>query len=160
MQRLPLYLRCLESLDDTQVRVSSEELAGLAQVNPAKVRKDLSYLGTFGVRGVGYDVDHLRFQIRTELGLERDWHVVIVGVGSDMFKRWLKHQEKMAEALSAQTAAKAAQYAAHTERLEQLRVLEHGHTIAVAVAEAHHVGIDTPEQYAAFVARWLASAGR
>lgn len=47
-----------------------------------------------------------------------------------------------------------------TERLEQLRVLEHGHTIAVAVAEAHHVGIDTPEQYAAFVARWLASAGR
>jgi len=44
-----------------------------------------------------------------------------------------------------------------TERLEQLRVLEHGHTIAVAVAEAHHVGIDTPAQYAAFVARWRAS---
>ena len=41
-----------------------------------------------------------------------------------------------------------------TERLEQLRVLEHGHTISVAVAEAHHVGIDTPDQYAAFVARW------
>ncbi len=41
-----------------------------------------------------------------------------------------------------------------TERLEQLRVLEHGGTIAVAVAEAHHVGIDTPEQYAAFVQRW------
>ncbi|WP_439538102.1 hypothetical protein [Sphingomonas sp.] len=50
---------------------------------------------------------------------------VIVGVGSDMFKRWLKHKEKMAEALSAQTAEKAAQYAAHTERLEQrVRVLE------------------------------------
>lgn len=45
-----------------------------------------------------------------------------------------------------------------TERLEQLRVLEHGHTIAVAVAEAHHVGIDTPEQYAAFVARWREAA--
>ena len=50
---------------------------------------------------------------------------VILGVGSDMFKRWLKHKEKMAEALSAQTAEKAAQYAAHTERLEQrVRVLE------------------------------------
>lgn len=50
---------------------------------------------------------------------------VIVGVGSDMFKRWLKHKEKMAEALNNQTAEKAAQYAAHTERLEQrVRVLE------------------------------------
>lgn len=82
VQRLPLYLRCLESLADLQTRISSEELAAMANVNPAKVRKDLSYLGTFGVRGVGYDVEHLRFQIRTELGLERDWHVVIVGVGN------------------------------------------------------------------------------
>lgn len=50
---------------------------------------------------------------------------VIFGVGSDMFRRWLKHKERMAEALNAQTAEKAAQYAAHTERLEQrVRVLE------------------------------------
>jgi hypothetical protein len=50
---------------------------------------------------------------------------VILGVGGDMFKRWLKHKEKMADALNAQTAEKAAQYAAHTERLEQrVRVLE------------------------------------
>lgn len=50
---------------------------------------------------------------------------VIMGVGADMFRRWLKHKEKMAEALNAQTAEKAAQYAAHTERLEQrVRVLE------------------------------------
>ncbi|MBX3592834.1 hypothetical protein [Sphingomonas sp.] len=50
---------------------------------------------------------------------------VILGIGSDMFRRWLKHKEKMADALSAQTAEKAAQYAAHTERLEQrVRVLE------------------------------------
>lgn len=50
---------------------------------------------------------------------------VIFGVGGEMFKRWLKHKEKMAEALNAQTAEKAAQYAAHTERLEQrVRVLE------------------------------------
>ena len=50
---------------------------------------------------------------------------VILGVGGDMFKRWLKHKERMAEALNAQTAEKAAQYAAQTERLEQrVRVLE------------------------------------
>ena len=50
---------------------------------------------------------------------------VIAGIGSDMFRRWLKHKEKMAEALNNQTAEKAAQYAAHTERLEQrVRVLE------------------------------------
>lgn len=50
---------------------------------------------------------------------------VILGFGGDAFKRWLKHKEKMAEALNAQTAEKAAQYAAHTERLEQrVRVLE------------------------------------
>jgi len=50
---------------------------------------------------------------------------VIVGVGGEMFKRWLKHKEKMVDALNAQTAEKAAQYAAHTERLEQrVRVLE------------------------------------
>ncbi|MEG3179768.1 hypothetical protein [Sphingomonas sp. LT1P40] len=50
---------------------------------------------------------------------------VIMGIGGDMFKRWLKHKEKMGEALNAQTAEKAAQYAAHTERLEQrVRVLE------------------------------------
>ena len=50
---------------------------------------------------------------------------VILGIGSNMFQRWLKHKERMAEALTAQTAEKAAQYAAHTERLEQrVRVLE------------------------------------
>ena len=50
---------------------------------------------------------------------------VILGIGSDMFRRWLKHKETMATALNAQTAEKAAQYAAHVERLEQrVRVLE------------------------------------
>lgn len=82
VQRLPVYLQCLESLSAGQSNVSSDELATLAGVNPAKVRKDLSYLGTFGVRGVGYDVEQLRFQIRVELGLESDWPVVIVGVGN------------------------------------------------------------------------------
>ena len=82
VQRLPVYLSCLESLGTERERVSSEELATLAGVTPAKIRKDLSYLGTFGVRGVGYDIEHLRFQIRVVLGLEEEWPVVIVGVGN------------------------------------------------------------------------------
>lgn len=80
--RLTVYLRCLEDLPAGGSRISSEELAARAGVNSAKVRKDLSYLGSYGVRGVGYDVEHLRFQIRRELGLTREWPLVIVGVGN------------------------------------------------------------------------------
>ncbi|MEX2419329.1 MAG: redox-sensing transcriptional repressor Rex [Acidimicrobiia bacterium] len=82
VQRLPVYLRCLEGLPAGRDRVSSDELAVLAGVNGAKVRKDLSYLGSYGVRGVGYEVERLKLQIGLELGLERDWAVVIVGVGN------------------------------------------------------------------------------
>lgn len=81
--RLPLYLRCLSSLIESEVTtVSSVRLAEMAGVNAAKVRKDLSYLGSYGTRGVGYDVDYLRFQIRRELGLTRDWPVIVVGLGN------------------------------------------------------------------------------
>ena len=61
---------------------SSEELAAAAGVNSAKLRKDLSYLGSYGTRGVGYDVDYLRYQIAREIGLTQDWPVVIVGIGN------------------------------------------------------------------------------
>jgi redox-sensing transcriptional repressor len=62
--------------------VSSEALAKATGVNSAKVRKDLSHLGSYGTRGVGYDVAYLIHQIRRELGLTQDWPVVIVGVGN------------------------------------------------------------------------------
>lgn len=62
--------------------VSSEELADLAGVNAAKVRKDLSYLGSYGTRGVGYEVEYLLFQMNRELGLLQDLGVVIVGMGN------------------------------------------------------------------------------
>jgi redox-sensing transcriptional repressor len=80
--RLSLYLRCLEDLSPGTERISSEGLAALAGVNPAKLRKDLSYLGSFGVRGVGYQIQHLRYQMRRELGLTREWPLVIVGAGN------------------------------------------------------------------------------
>ena len=81
--RLPAYHRALTSfLDRGVTTVSSEELATAAGVNSAKLRKDLSQLGSYGTRGVGYDVDYLVFQIARELGLSQDWPVVIVGIGN------------------------------------------------------------------------------
>lgn len=83
VSRLPIYLRVLNELHDNRTTtVSSETLADLAGVNAAKVRKDLSFLGSYGVRGVGYEVEYLLFQVRRELGLTKDWPVVIVGVGN------------------------------------------------------------------------------
>src|SRR5690242_3629793 len=81
--RLPVYLRILYELAaDHVANVSSERLAELAGVNAAKVRKDLSYLGSYGTRGVGYDVEYLLYQMSRELGLTRDWPVIIVGAGN------------------------------------------------------------------------------
>src|SRR5438067_10335055 len=81
--RLPVYLRALlEAAESKTTTVSSERLAEMAGVNAAKVRKDLSYLGSYGTRGVGYDVEYLLFQISRELGLTQDWPVVIVGIGN------------------------------------------------------------------------------
>jgi redox-sensing transcriptional repressor len=81
--RLPLYLRSLVEMTDRGMHTtSSEGLADAAGVNSAKVRKDLSYLGSYGTRGVGYDVEYLIYQISRELGLTQDWNCVIVGVGN------------------------------------------------------------------------------
>ncbi len=83
VSRLPVYLRILgEQADEGVDSISSERLAELAGVNAAKVRKDLSYLGSYGTRGVGYEVAYLVYQIRRELGLTHDWPVVIVGAGN------------------------------------------------------------------------------
>ena len=81
--RLPVYLRSLAELVDEKITtVSSERLAEMAGVNAAKVRKDLSYLGSYGTRGVGYDVEYLLYQMSRELGLTHDWPVAIVGAGN------------------------------------------------------------------------------
>src|SRR5919198_1962741 len=81
--RLPVYLRALvEMAERGATTTSSEGLAEAAGVNSAKVRKDLSYLGSYGTRGVGYDVEYLIYQISRELGLTQDWNCVIVGIGN------------------------------------------------------------------------------
>jgi redox-sensing transcriptional repressor len=81
--RLPVYLRALHVLADRgSSTVSSEALAAAAGVGSAKLRKDLSYLGSYGTRGVGYDVAELVLHVSAALGLGRRWPVVLVGVGN------------------------------------------------------------------------------
>src|SRR5205814_10349958 len=81
--RLAVYLRILSGLaEQGATTVSSEELSQAAGVNSAKLRKDLSYLGSYGTRGVGYEVSVLVSQISRELGLTQDWAVAIIGIGN------------------------------------------------------------------------------
>ncbi len=77
-----MYLRYLEDLDTRgQQTASSDELAHLCGTTPAQVRKDLSFFGSFGKRGLGYPVHELTAHLREILGLEREWTVIIVGAG-------------------------------------------------------------------------------
>lgn len=77
-----MYLRYLEALDTSgQNTASSDELAHLCGTTPAQVRKDLSFFGSFGKRGLGYPVHELTAHLREILGLEREWKIVIVGAG-------------------------------------------------------------------------------
>jgi redox-sensing transcriptional repressor len=81
--RLPVYLRALTALSAAGTHtVSSDELADAAGVRSAKLRKDLSYLGSYGVRGVGYDVNRLQDEIERELGLRHDFALAIIGMGN------------------------------------------------------------------------------
>lgn len=81
--RLPGYLRSLGGLASEGVTTtSSDQLAELVGASPAQLRKDLSYLGAGGRRGVGYEVDHLRKQIAQALGMAEERQVVIVGIGN------------------------------------------------------------------------------
>lgn len=83
VNRLPVYLRVLnERAAVGQERISSEALAEQAGVSSAKLRKDLSALGSYGVRGVGYDIVTLADHVAGALGLEREWSVAIVGMGN------------------------------------------------------------------------------
>ena len=79
--RLPVYLRVLNALDGLDT-VSSGTLAEAAGVSPAQLRKDLSALGSYGTRGVGYDVSYLRVQIGRVVGSTHEWPVVVVGIGN------------------------------------------------------------------------------
>ena len=157
--RLPVYLRCLLEVADTKTAtVSSERLADLAGVNAAKVRKDLSYLGSYGTRGVGYDVEFLLYQISRELGLTQDWPVVIVGLGN------LGHALANYRGFSARGFRVVALFDADAskvgEKIGELAVRHLDDLDAVAEAEHPAIGvIATPAPAAQSVADRLVAAG-
>ena len=82
VKRLSLYFNCIAEVGNSNSRISSEKLAKLARVNPAQVRRDLSYLGSLGTRGVGYDLSTLKNQLNIALGLVEGWSAIIVGAGN------------------------------------------------------------------------------
>jgi redox-sensing transcriptional repressor len=83
IHRLSLYYRVLSILEkESQQTVSSKELARREKLTPAQVRKDLSFFGSFGTRGLGYPVLELKKQIGDILGLNRAWNVALIGVGN------------------------------------------------------------------------------
>lgn len=83
IHRLSMYYRALSLLEkENYETVSSKELAKREKLTPAQVRKDLSFFGSFGTRGLGYPVKELKARIGSILGLDRSWRVALVGVGN------------------------------------------------------------------------------
>jgi redox-sensing transcriptional repressor len=138
--RLPLYLRALTALAELGLTtISSDELAAASGVNSAKLRKDLSYLGSYGTRGVGYEVDYLRHQISREIGLTQDWPVVIVGIGNlghalANYAGFTSRGFRIAALVDADPARVGEEVAgltvAHADELERI-VTDHGIAIGV-----------------------------
>ncbi len=80
--RLPIYLRALNHLlDEGQQITASKQLARRLGISSAQIRKDLSHFGEFGKQGMGYDVAHLRDQLRKILKVDREWEMALVGAG-------------------------------------------------------------------------------
>ena len=83
IRRLSQYYRALSVLEkEEMVTVSSKELARREKLTPAQVRKDLSFFGSFGTRGLGYPVMELKSRIAAILGIDRVWRVALVGIGN------------------------------------------------------------------------------
>lgn len=157
--RLPLYHRVLVGLaDDGLATVSSDELAATAGVSPAKLRKDLSFLGSYGTRGVGYDVVHLLTQIGHELGITSEWPVVVVGVGNlgralANYTGFLSRGFRLAALIDADPARHGEVVAGvPVSPLSQLGQLVDDHQITIGV-------IATPAEAAQQVAEALVAAG-
>jgi redox-sensing transcriptional repressor len=157
--RLPEYLRALHNLGETgSETVSSEGLAAAAGVNSAKLRKDLSHLGSYGTRGVGYDVALLIDQIEYILGLDQRRAVCLVGVGN--LGHALAGYDGFASRGFRIVALFDADPAKIGEVLNGMRVRHIDELARVAVEESLAIGvIATPANAAQAVADELVTAG-
>src|SRR5207344_143164 len=157
--RLPLYLRVLYACAEQGiVTVSSDQLASAAGVNSAKLRKDLSHLGSYGTRGVGYDVEYLVYQVARELGLTQDWPVVIVGAGNlgralANYGGFASRGFRVAALLDADPAVIGTEIAGHAvEGADQIELVVARHRVSIGV-------IATPAGTAQGVCDRLVAAG-
>jgi redox-sensing transcriptional repressor len=157
--RLPEYLRALHNLGDSGAdTVSSEALAAAAGVNSAKLRKDLSHLGSYGTRGVGYDVALLIDQIEYILGLTQRRAVALVGVGN--LGHALAGYDGFASRGFRIVALFDADPARIGEQIDGLTVRHIGELAQAAAEEAIAIGvIATPASAAQAVADELVAAG-
>jgi redox-sensing transcriptional repressor len=157
--RLPVYQRILEGLlRSGMVTVSSEVLASSARVNAAKVRKDLSLLGSFGTRGAGYDAAFLIEQIDRQLGLDRLWPVVIAGIGN--LGRALARSQGFAARNFDVTALLDTDPAIIGERVDEVVVRHPDDLPQIAAAAPLAIGvITTPAGVAQAVADMMVAAG-
>lgn len=157
--RLPVYQRILAELVRTNVTtVSSEQLASLAAVNAAKVRKDLSLLGSFGTRGSGYDPTYLITQIERALGVDRNWTVAVVGIGN--LGRALTNSEGFASRGFSVSAIFDVDPAVIGEEIKGLRVRHMDEIASLRSTERPAIGvITTPGWAAQEVANLLVAVG-
>jgi len=159
VSRLPLYLRVLVELaGEGETTVSSDELAEAAGVTSAKVRKDLSALGSYGTRGIGYDVAHLIDEIRTTLGLTQHWSILIAGVGNlgqalARYKGFAERGFRVAALLDIDPEKVGTRVADLTvQHLDELRAIVRAEGVAIGV-------IATPAPAAQEVADRMVAAG-
>jgi redox-sensing transcriptional repressor len=157
--RLPVYQRILAELVRAGARtVSSEQLADLARVNAAKVRKDLSFLGSFGTRGSGYDPVFLISQIDHALGVDENWSVAIVGIGN--LGRALTNSAGFASRGCTITALFDVDPAVVGEEIRGIKVRHMDEIAKLRAAECPDIGvITTPGWAAQGVADLLVRAG-
>lgn len=159
MLRLPVYQRILTELVRAGTRtVSSEQLAELARVNAAKVRKDLSLLGSFGTRGSGYDPGFLISQIDRALGVDENWAVAIVGIGN--LGRALTNSAAFASRGCQVTALFDVDPAVVGEEIRGMKVCHMDEIASLRPADCPDIGvITTPGWAAQGVADLLVRAG-
>lgn len=104
IRRLSNYLKCLDDFETKGEKVvSSALIATMCNVNAAQVRKDFAYFGEFGIRGMGYNVKELKYQIKEILGSNREWRIAVIGIGNLgsallVYKDFLKENYKIVAA--------------------------------------------------------------
>ena len=160
IERLPLYYRCLDKLDtfeDVEV-VSSKDLGGRLGIPPTLVRKDISYYGEFGRRGVGYDVYDLKKSVGNILGVDKVWPAILVGAGN--LGRALVNYDGFAKMGLEIVSVLDADLDKIGNRIGSLEVKSTKHLTEVIQEEDIHLGILTvPSEAAQNVADELVEAG-